>query len=1064
VAVASALLVGTLLPGRGFLARPALAAGRAYAGHWHAWPAFKDAARYGAVAPADAAAADYDGDGRDDLAVRTATGAWVVDLAADGLHGPDQVLANGYPTAGSPAPADYDGDGQADPAVLDDGGVLRVDRSGDGLHGVDASYSEAAGGQPVPADFDGDGRDDFAALGRDGTLRVDLAANGWGAPDWTRAYGVTGAAAAGDVDGDGKADVAVLDSAGGLRVAWGSAGLAALGPATPGYPADSQLALADADGDGQADAHILDPANGVWLVDDGADGLDDPSGGSTARLDGFSFPGGRMAAPDVDGDGKADLTVLTAAKRWLAELSTDPAAPLPTFTDKATMLDSAGGAVTPGDAAAGDYDGDGKADLAARSASGAWVVDLAATGFGPPDQVLANSYPTTGSPAPADYDGDGKADPAVLDDAGVLGVDRSGDGLNGVDATFNEGPGGAVPMPADFDGDGRDDFAALGSDGTLRVDLAANGFAAPDWTRALGVTGGSAASGDVDGDGKADVAVLDAAGSLRVALGSAGLSALGAPVSGYAADAQLAVADATGDGKADVHVLDPAAGTWLVDDAADGFNPSAPSTTRVEGFSLPDVRMAAADVDGDGTADLTALTRFAFGASFEGDPAGSPQARWMVRAGGGERHSLTGYWQGEGALGQILDDKPANPSIGDFNLVHMAWGATSYGSAADSYSGAFLRNRIDKAMAGGSQVILDLTYLFLNHPDQLPALRADLCPTADACRFVWLEVMDEPYGHGETPAVFEAQVDQLRAAFPEPQFKIVQVEGTGDAASPGRPCPDAAPNPVYFWCWYQLDPQHVIPAGVDIVALDVFRYGELVKSYNALRSITAKPVITWAPSWWFCSPICPSFPVSKAEQKQGGESGPPEDTLPFADYGLDDPQVLGTAIFLYGRTPDRSLPATDPYGPMGLPANQRQTYLRVQRSMMWVRNVAPVPAAPPPAGDYPGTYHGTVLAPNPAGSVVLNRFVSQGCRPDPAVQGTDGYVVDVGRASTVDVTSTGVGATGYDVLLYDELCHQAGYAVADPTGAVHLAAPHPVHWAVVHLGLGAQLQFTLTAS
>jgi hypothetical protein len=60
--------------------------------------------------------ADFDGDGRTDLAVfRTTTGEWLIFGSATGFPGPIPLGAPGLGDV--PVPGDYDGDGKADLAV-----------------------------------------------------------------------------------------------------------------------------------------------------------------------------------------------------------------------------------------------------------------------------------------------------------------------------------------------------------------------------------------------------------------------------------------------------------------------------------------------------------------------------------------------------------------------------------------------------------------------------------------------------------------------------------------------------------------------------------------------------------------------------------------------------------------------------------------------------------------------------------------------------------------------------------------------------------------------------------
>jgi hypothetical protein len=109
-------------------------------------------------APLLASAADYDNDGRSDLAVwRPSTGTWWVVDSSTGKTRTQQ-----WGQAGDiPVPGDYDGDGKTDFAIWRPStGTWWVIDSSTGK--TRTQQWGQAGDIPVPADYDGDGKTDFA--------------------------------------------------------------------------------------------------------------------------------------------------------------------------------------------------------------------------------------------------------------------------------------------------------------------------------------------------------------------------------------------------------------------------------------------------------------------------------------------------------------------------------------------------------------------------------------------------------------------------------------------------------------------------------------------------------------------------------------------------------------------------------------------------------------------------------------------------------------------------------------------------------------------------------------
>jgi hypothetical protein len=152
--------------------------------------------------------ADYDGDGRTDFAVYRRTDSLSEParfLVLQSSNGAVRSVQWGIQTTDSPVPADYDGDGRADIAVYrHSDGTWYILKSSDN-NSLTIRFG-AGGDKLVPADYDADGRAD-AAVFRNGTWYLLQTTAGFRAMQFGLATDIP---AQGDLDGDGRADIIVF--------------------------------------------------------------------------------------------------------------------------------------------------------------------------------------------------------------------------------------------------------------------------------------------------------------------------------------------------------------------------------------------------------------------------------------------------------------------------------------------------------------------------------------------------------------------------------------------------------------------------------------------------------------------------------------------------------------------------------------------------------------------------------------------------------------------------------------------------------------------------------------
>jgi len=252
---------------------------------------------------------------------------------------------------------------------------------------------------------------------------------------------------------------------------------------------------------------------------------------------------------DYDGDGKTDIAVFRPSTgEWrIFNSSTRTAAPVVRW----------GGV---GDVpVVGDYDGDGRTDIAVfRPSTGAWYIFNVSTWTAAPVVRWGGGGDV---PVVGDYDGDGKSDIAVF---------RPGTGdwyiLNS--STWTAAPvvrwGGVndIPVARDYDGDGKTDIGVFRpSTGDWYI------FNLSTWTAAPVVRWGGVGDvptvGDYDGDGKTDIAVFRPRTGDWYIFNLSTWSA--APVVRWGGEGDVAsLGDYDGDGRTDVAVFRPSTGDWYI--------------------------------------------------------------------------------------------------------------------------------------------------------------------------------------------------------------------------------------------------------------------------------------------------------------------------------------------------------------------------------------------------------------------------------------------------------------------------------------------------------------------
>ncbi len=286
-----------------------------------------------------------------------------------------------------------------------------------------------------------------------------------------------------------------------------------------------------------------------------------------------------------------------------------------------------------------DVNGDGKADVCARSSAGFMCHEADGKGGLGPERLLLPLSNAAAWADPSNYatlrmgdiDGDGKADLCARQDRGI-GCWTS---VNGPLSTPIEGPQwsdafGWSPVRfsstirlLDFDGDGREDICARNSDGIVCHRSNNGGFGpeiqGPRWSdrNGFGLARyySTLRTGDVDGDGKDDVCVRDGSGMVCArSTGNGFTAAFSGPqwsdANGwgvYLYYNTIQLADVNGDSKADLCARN---GANLICHFSTGqsFGPETVVAPLSDATGWTDpanfLTLRTGDIDGDGAEDL----------------------------------------------------------------------------------------------------------------------------------------------------------------------------------------------------------------------------------------------------------------------------------------------------------------------------------------------------------------------------------------------------------------------------------------------------------------------------
>jgi len=485
------------------------------------------------------AAADLNGDGKLDLVAPSGGTSATISV----------LLGNGDGTFGSPivytsnllsiysaqiAVADFNGDGKLDVALTDSEGssndVAILLGNGDGtFQNTPLLYS--AGLLPtglVSLDLNGDGKPDLAVAGGYGVLSYFSLTTLINRGDGTFANPANFpvlqfpySAVVGDFNGDGHADIATTTfaSTGAVSVLLGKGdGTFQAHVDSPTGQAPTVMAAGDFNGDGKLDLVMANTGPTSQLLSTLLGNGDGTFQNNISQT--LSSILRSVAVGDFNGDGKLDVAAVidgtNAVSIFLGHGDGSFGAPVQYPTGPMLLSPPYHNVLV------GDFNGDGKLDLAAATDNG--IVVLLGNGDGTfqPFSLIPSLSPNSPGDellALTDFNNDGKLDIVKATQTGASTINFA---LGNGDGTFQEAAGFQTPsildvvtgVVGDFDGDGKPDLAFASQSTNVVTILFGNGdgtfrghieYAVPSVSNNVNFM----VAADFNGDGALDMALAD---------------------------------------------------------------------------------------------------------------------------------------------------------------------------------------------------------------------------------------------------------------------------------------------------------------------------------------------------------------------------------------------------------------------------------------------------------------------------------------------------------------------------------------------------------------------------